>query len=49
PAGASGAAIAAPASGAAEAPNPASATNVPAMQMTPPSPGGFRFPSIKLH
>ncbi|CAG9197768.1 hypothetical protein BVI1335_130040 [Burkholderia vietnamiensis] len=22
---------------------------MPAMQMTPPSPGGFRFPSIKLH
>ncbi|CAM2161599.1 phospholipid-binding lipoprotein MlaA [Burkholderia latens] len=49
PAGASGAAVAAPASGSAESPNPASATNVPAMQMTPPAPGGFRFPSIKLH
>ncbi|KAB0683157.1 VacJ family lipoprotein, partial [Burkholderia territorii] len=49
PAGASGAAVAAPASGGAEAPNPASATNVPAMQMTPPAPGGIRFPSIKLH
>ncbi|RQR27197.1 MULTISPECIES: VacJ family lipoprotein [unclassified Burkholderia] len=49
PAGASGAAVAVPASGSAESPNPASATNVPAMQMTPPAPGGFRFPSIKLH
>ncbi|HIA2383694.1 TPA: MlaA family lipoprotein, partial [Burkholderia contaminans] len=49
PAGASGAAVAAPASGTAESPNPASETNVPAMQVAPPSPGGFRFPSIRLH
>ncbi|MCA8108903.1 VacJ family lipoprotein, partial [Burkholderia sp. AU44665] len=49
PAGASGAAVAAPASGTAEAPNPASETNVPAMQVAPPSPGGLRFPSIRLH
>ncbi|MBN3737545.1 VacJ family lipoprotein [Burkholderia sp. Tr-20355] len=49
PAGASGAAVATPASGTAEGPNPASETNVPAMQVAPPSPGGFRFPSIRLH
>ncbi|AYQ39994.1 VacJ-like lipoprotein [Burkholderia aenigmatica] len=48
-AGASGAAVAAPASGTAESPNPASATTVPPMQVAPPSPGGFRFPSIRLH
>ncbi|RXV74113.1 VacJ family lipoprotein [Burkholderia stabilis] len=49
PAGASGAAVAAPASGTAESPNPASETSVPPMQVAPPSPGGFRFPSIRLH
>ncbi|MCA8298481.1 VacJ family lipoprotein [Burkholderia sp. AU30198] len=45
-----GAAVAAPASGAtAGSPNPASETSVPPMQVAPPSPGGFRFPSIRLH
>ncbi|NRD84853.1 VacJ family lipoprotein, partial [Burkholderia pseudomallei] len=33
----------------AAAPNPSSATNVPAQQVVPPSPGGIRFPSIRLH
>lgn len=47
PAGASGATAASDAE--AGAPNPASATNVPPMQVVPPSPGGLRFPSIKLH
>ncbi|ERJ35665.1 Surface lipoprotein [Burkholderia sp. AU4i] len=44
-----GATAPAGASGAAESPNPASETNVPPMQVAPPSPGGFRFPSIRLH
>ncbi|KVD30454.1 VacJ family lipoprotein [Burkholderia ubonensis] len=48
-AGASGAAAPAPGSEAAGAPNPASATNVPPMQVTPPAPGGLRIPSIRLH
>lgn len=48
PAGASAAGAATPASGTGDAPNPASETNVPAMQMTPPAPGGLRLPSIKL-
>ncbi|EGD01801.1 hypothetical protein B1M_24730, partial [Burkholderia sp. TJI49] len=49
PAPASGTEAAVPASGAAVAPNPASETNVPPMQVAPPSPGGLRFPSIRLH
>ncbi|RQR56184.1 VacJ family lipoprotein [Burkholderia sp. Bp9126] len=49
PAGASGAAAPAPGSEAAGSPNPASATNVPPMQVTPPAPGGLRIPSIRLH
>ncbi|AOK28541.1 ABC transporter [Burkholderia singularis] len=52
-------AAAAPAAGAATAgaasapaaaePNPASATQVPPQQVVPPSPGGIRLPSIRLH
>ncbi|KVN37469.1 ABC transporter [Burkholderia pyrrocinia] len=49
PAGASGAAAPAPGSEAAGSPNPASATNVPPMQVAPPAPGGLRIPSIRLH
>ncbi|KVL85224.1 VacJ family lipoprotein [Burkholderia stagnalis] len=49
PAGASGAAAPASGSEAAGSPNPASATNVPPMQVTPPAPGGLRIPSIRLH
>ncbi|MXK61515.1 VacJ family lipoprotein, partial [Burkholderia pseudomallei] len=43
------AAAPAPGSEAAGSPNPASATNVPPMQVTPPAPGGLRIPSIRLH
>ncbi|MGU7774033.1 MlaA family lipoprotein [Burkholderia sp. MR1-5-21] len=49
PAGASGAAAPASGSEAAGAPNPGSETSVPPMQVTPPAPGGLRFPSIRLH
>ncbi|MEK6425872.1 MAG: VacJ family lipoprotein, partial [Burkholderia gladioli] len=59
--GAAPAAGATPASGAAAAPasdasaataaqpNPASETHVPAQNVVPPSPNGFRWPSLRLH
>ncbi|WP_414450483.1 VacJ family lipoprotein [Burkholderia sp. 22PA0099] len=53
PASGASAAAAAPASNAsdatAEQPNPASATHVPAQNVVPPSPNGFRWPSLRLH
>ncbi|WP_414443730.1 VacJ family lipoprotein [Burkholderia sp. 22PA0106] len=53
PASGASAVAAAPASNAsdatAEQPNPASATHVPAQNVVPPSPNGFRWPSLRLH
>ncbi|WP_186155607.1 MlaA family lipoprotein [Burkholderia gladioli] len=50
-----GSALAAPASGAdaassaAAAPDPSSATHVPAQNVVPPSPNGLHWPSLRLH